>query len=101
MPYGYFQLVRFTALIGFSILAYFAKQQEEPVQVIIYIGLAVLFQPLFKIALGRTVWNVVDVVVAIGLFFSIFVKPKKTIISSIIREEHTETTIRPRSTKEF
>lgn len=30
-------------------------------------GLALLFQPFFKIALGRTMWNVVDVVVAIGL----------------------------------
>ena len=32
-------------------------------------ALALLFQPFFKIALGRTVWNVVDVVVAIGLLF--------------------------------
>jgi len=31
------------------------------------VALTLLFQPLFKIALTRTVWNVVDVVVAIGL----------------------------------
>ena len=29
--------------------------------------LALLFQPFYKIALGRTVWNVIDVIVAIGL----------------------------------
>ena len=30
-------------------------------------ALAVLFQPIIKIPLGRAVWNVVDVAVAIGL----------------------------------
>lgn len=29
--------------------------------------LVLLFQPFYKIALGRTVWNVIDVIVAIGL----------------------------------
>jgi hypothetical protein len=32
---------------------------------IIYGGLALLFQPFFKIALGREMWNIVDVVVGI------------------------------------
>jgi len=31
--------------------------------------LALLFQPLFKVALGRTLWNLVDMVIAAGLFF--------------------------------
>lgn len=31
---------------------------------IAFIVLALLFQPFVKIALGRTIWNVVDVVVA-------------------------------------
>ena len=30
-------------------------------------SLALLFQPFFKVVLGRTVWNVVDVLVAIFL----------------------------------
>jgi len=29
--------------------------------------LALLFQPFFKISLGRTLWNIVDVIVGIGL----------------------------------
>jgi len=32
-------------------------------------ALALLFQPFYKIALGRAVWNVVDVVVAAGLLY--------------------------------
>ena len=76
MPYGYFQIVRFAALIGFAILAYNANEQGYKREVIIYVCLAILFQPLIKIALGRVVWNVVDVIVGIGLIASIFIKPK-------------------------
>lgn len=39
-------------------------------------ALAVLFQPLVKFALGRFVWNVVDVVVAIALVVLVFVEHK-------------------------
>ena len=45
---------------------------------VIYAALALLFQPFFKIALGRDLWNVVDVVVGIGLLVSLFL-PKKQI----------------------
>ena len=72
MPYGFFQLVRFLSLIGFAILAFDANQKEKQTEVIIYIVLAILFQPLFKISLGRTLWNIIDVIVAIGLIFTIF-----------------------------
>ena len=39
--------------------------------------LALLFQPFYKIALGRTVWNIVDVIVAIGLIVLFFYEWKK------------------------
>ncbi len=78
MPYGFYQFVRFAGLIGFAILAYQANQQGRQTEMIIYGGLALLFQPFFKIALGRQMWNIVDVVVGIGLLISIFMKPKKS-----------------------
>ena len=78
MPYGYYQFVRFAGLIGFAILAYQANQQGRQTEMIIYGGLALLFQPFFKIALGREMWNIVDVVVGIGLLISIFMKPKES-----------------------
>ncbi|MDR7779064.1 hypothetical protein RIU22_03185 [Riemerella anatipestifer] len=71
MPYGYFQFVRFVALIGFGILAYQANQQEKPTEIIVYGALALLFQPFFKIALGRELWNIVDVIVGVGLLVSL------------------------------
>ena len=76
MPYGFYQVVRFVALIGFAILAYEALQEGRQTEVIIYAVLAILFQPFFKIALGRDLWNVVDVIVGVGLIVSIVIKPK-------------------------
>ena len=78
MPYGFYQFVRFTGLIGFAILAYQANQQGRQSEMIIYSGLALLFQPFFKIALGRQMWNIVDVFVGIGLIISIFMKQKES-----------------------
>jgi hypothetical protein len=62
MPYGFYQFVRFAGLIGFAILAYQANQQGRQTEMIIYSGLALLFQPFFKVALGRQMWNIIDVV---------------------------------------
>ena len=78
MPYGFYQFVRFAGLIGFAILAYQENEQGRQKEMIIYGGLALLFQPFFKIALGRQMWNIVDVVVGIGLLISIFMKPKES-----------------------
>jgi hypothetical protein len=71
MPYEYFQLVRLLALIGFSVLAYKSYEKDQSTMTIVYIGLAILFQPLIKISLGRELWNFVDVVVAVGLLVSL------------------------------
>ncbi|MGV9003253.1 DUF6804 family protein [Flavobacterium sp.] len=72
MPYGFFQLVRYAAMIGFAYLAYSANEHTKKNEVFIYVALAILFQPFIKIALGRTIWNIVDVIVGIGLLLSLF-----------------------------
>ena len=36
-----------------------------------FAALALLFQPFFKVAWGRMIWNIVDVVVAVGLIILI------------------------------
>jgi hypothetical protein len=78
MSYGYYQFVRFAGLVGFVILAYQANQLGRQIEMIIYGGLALLFQPFFKIALGRDIWNIVDVVVGVGLLISIFMNSRKS-----------------------
>jgi hypothetical protein len=71
-PYGYYQFVRYIAMIGFAYLAFDANSKNKNNEVFIYIALAILFQPLIKIALGRIIWNIVDIVVGIGLLLSLY-----------------------------
>ena len=78
LPYGYYQAVRFIGMLGFALLAYYSYQQNQKAASIIFIALALLFQPFIKVAFGRTVWNMVDVIVSTGLIISIFLEPKKT-----------------------
>ena len=65
MPYGYYQLVRIVATIAFAIMAYQYYEKENVSLAISFCGLALLFQPFIKVALGRTLWNIVDVIVAV------------------------------------
>lgn len=76
MPYGYYQLVRFLALVGFVYLSYNSYQEGNSSLAFIYGALAVLFQPFVKIPLGRDIWNIVDVVVGIGLIALLFINIK-------------------------
>ncbi len=62
-------------MLGFTLLAYNSHQQNQKTAIIIYVALALLFQPFIKVALGRTGWNIADVIISIGLITSIFVKP--------------------------
>lgn len=73
MQYGFYQFVRFSALVGFVILAYQANGTSYKIETIVYVGLAMLFQPFFKIALGREIWNIIDVIVGVGLLVSLFI----------------------------
>ena len=76
LPYGYYQFVRFAALVGFAFLSYQSYERNDRSFAFIFGALAVLFQPIFKISLGREIWNVVDVVVGIFLIVTIFWKRK-------------------------
>jgi hypothetical protein len=77
MPYGYYEFVRISAMIGFAYLAYsYSKNKNENV-VFIYVALTILFQPFVKFAFGRTIWNIIDVIVAIGLLISLMQKSDK------------------------
>lgn len=75
-PYGYYQFVRFAAMAGFAYLAFSANEESKKNEVFIYLALAILFQPLIKFSFGRTLWNVIDVIVGVGLLLSVFNKKK-------------------------
>lgn len=72
MPYGYYELFRYVA---FGSFIYFAvNEKDEQGWVFVWIVSALLVQPFFKVALGREIWNIVDVVWAVILIVSILKK---------------------------
>lgn len=76
MPYGYYQLVRFIAMVSFAYLAYDYYKLNKVGVSYAFVALALLFQPFLKIALGRVMWNIVDVIVATFLILLFFAKKK-------------------------
>ena len=75
MPYGIYSIVRVSTTIisGYFAYNYFTSKKLE--LAITFSIITLLFQPLVKIHLGRDIWVVVDVLVAI-LFFVIARKKK-------------------------
>jgi len=66
MPYGYYQFVRFITAAYFAHELLTNPNTRHKTALIILI---ILFQPLIKISLGRMLWNIVDIVVALWLLF--------------------------------
>lgn len=71
MPYGYYELVRFIAMVIFGVMAYKYYETKNMNWAVTFGALAVLFQPFIKIALGRMMWNVVDVIVAVLIIINV------------------------------
>lgn len=67
MPYGYYMLVRFVSTVAFGVMSYQYIKKKQTALAVTFGALALLFQPFIKVALGRTIWNIVDVIVAIML----------------------------------
>ena len=72
MPYGYFTLVRILSTVVFGLYAYRCFVAKKEGLTWAFVTLALLFQPFAKVGLGRTVWNIIDVIVAIGLIAMFF-----------------------------
>ncbi len=80
MPYGYYQFTRFTGMAGFILLGYFDAKKENKALFVVWICSAILINPIIKIALGRIIWNIMDVIWAVLLIFTLiydFISRKK------------------------
>ena len=76
MPYGYYMLVRFVAMVAFGLMTYQYYSRHKTIAATVFGVLALLFQPIYKIALGRVTWNVIDVLVAV-LLIALYVLEKR------------------------
>ena len=77
MPYGFYQLIRFVAMVSFIFFSYDYFKDKQDKLGFAFGALALLFQPFLKITLGRTIWNIVDVIVAVLLVWLTIVAYRK------------------------
>lgn len=80
LPYGYFTLLRVYGCVVFILVLIDlpkSKRKTANRDFVIYLVLLCLFQPILKLPLGRTIWNIVDVATAIWLVWNLNGKKKK------------------------
>lgn len=73
MPYGYYTLTRVFVIIyfGFRLLTTRRKSKKDEKLIVFYIVIILLFQPFIKLPLGRQLWNILDIVLAIWLLLQL------------------------------
>jgi hypothetical protein len=71
MPYVFYQFVRTIGMVGFVLLAYYDSFKKDKTLMIIWIFSAIIINPIFKIALGRALWNAIDILWAVLLLGTI------------------------------
>lgn len=76
MPYGYFMLVRWITMLILGYVGWKLYSINKVELAYLFFGIAILFNPIIKIALGRFLWNVVDVLLAAFLVLYL-IKEKK------------------------
>ena len=76
LPYGFYILIRFLSAIAFAFFAYHYYEKKKETIAITFGALALLFQPFFKIAIGRELWILVDIIAA-ALLIILAIKEKK------------------------
>ncbi|OGS71821.1 MAG: hypothetical protein A3F91_10200 [Flavobacteria bacterium RIFCSPLOWO2_12_FULL_35_11] len=67
MPYGYYQFVRIASFVLFGYLAYSEIVAKRISFVLLYLILALLFNPIVKVILERHIWHIIDSILALLL----------------------------------
>ena len=76
MPYGFYTLLRLVAMMAFAVMAVQYYHAKRDALTVLFGTMALLFQPFAKVALGRSVWNIVDVAVAV-LLLALWTRERK------------------------
>lgn len=69
MPYDFYNIVRFISMAVFAYFAYDYYQKRNMPFVFTFGTLALLFQPFCRIGIGRGMWTLIDIAVAILLLY--------------------------------
>ena len=73
LPYGYYILLRFLVCFG-TIRELFIAASNNTNTTFILIAIAVLYNPIIKMPLGRPIWTIVNVLTALYFIFYLFKK---------------------------
>jgi hypothetical protein len=76
-PYGFYQLLRWIVCGSAAFIAYIGWATERQWALWLFVGIAILFNPLEPIHLNRDAWQMIDMLTTIPLFLSIFLVKKK------------------------
>jgi len=68
LPYGYYMLLRLLITASAAYVAYKNFNKEIPVWGIVFVIVALLFNPLYVVHFDKTLWVIIDILVA-SLFF--------------------------------
>jgi len=86
-PYAYYQILRWVVCAVAVYSSYFAYQLKKISWAWIFGIIAVLFNPILPIYFTKEIWQLVDIIVAVIFFVSLFIlKDKK--IHKKNRKEH-------------
>jgi hypothetical protein len=69
MPYGYYRFLRIVITIIAGINAFSIFERDNKTLFIVFLAVAILFNPLIPIHLDKATWTPIDLIV--GLFFGI------------------------------
>ena len=70
LPYGYYGLLRFCVTVVAIYCAYDSyKKKAEGYYLIGFLFVAVLFNPLISVYFDKTIWAVIDVLLACAFFW--------------------------------
>ena len=70
-PYGYYTMLRWITCIASILIAFKAFEKNIDWAKVVFIVIAILFNPLAPIYLSRSIWIPLDIVTAILFIFAI------------------------------
>jgi uncharacterized membrane protein YccC len=76
MPYWYYKLIRLCGMVGFFYFAYIDNKDKIKIFPILFTLAAIIINPIIKIPFGRNIWQIIDIILAAVLLFSIFFQRK-------------------------
>lgn len=62
MPYGYYQILRVLVFCVSAYLAYQSKEAGATAWTWIFAGVAIIYNPIFKVHLGAEIWPIANLV---------------------------------------